>query len=427
MRIAHVTSWYVPGLGYEENYLPFAQAKAGHEVALVTAKLAPREVRRSIKPPEGLSKRQFQSARTEEGTVLIRRLPCTPEYHGQILLPGLGQALRQIRPDVVYSHGSLSPISIQCLLHQPRLGYRLFIDDHSHQFNLGPMGLLGSAYAKSVALLYQRYDAKVAGFLPVTPAAKETLLSILGLSKEKILPASLGVDAGTFAPSKQKRNQFRKTFGLDSKDILIITAGKFGPRKKFEMLIAAFSKLQSGTQNLKLMIVGDGSSSYSSSLRRTCAALEMTDRVFFPGFVSHDRLADFYNGADIGAWPGSHSITVLEAFSTGLPCVLPASEPAYHDIFSYGNACLPFARDDTRGLGLALGMLANNPTSRQEISIKARRLVDERFSWNVVADRLLNLYRGLGPVKLLPPKSQIADPCGESPRASRKKDRKDDE
>ena len=30
-------------------------------------------------------------------------------------------------------------------------------------------------------------------------------------------------------------------------------------------------------------------------------------------FVSHDRLADFYNAADIGVWPGKLGITIIEA------------------------------------------------------------------------------------------------------------------
>lgn len=122
LRIAHVFSWYVPGLGYEENYLPFAQEEEGHEVALFTSKALPGVLR--LSRPDQADTIGFDDHKSEgrERAVLVRRLRSSPEIRGQIVLLGLGESLRRFRPDVVHVHGSTAPMSVQCLLLQRRLG-----------------------------------------------------------------------------------------------------------------------------------------------------------------------------------------------------------------------------------------------------------------------------------------------------------------
>src|SRR5437667_674005 len=135
MRIAHVVSWYVPGLGYEENYLPMEQAAAGNQVLVITSNRLPSTLL-DVSSVEEL----FPGGRTMAGTyhdngVSIRRLESTPELFGQEVFPGLHRVLKEFKPDIVHAHGALAPISLQTLLLRGRLRYKLVIDDHSHASN----------------------------------------------------------------------------------------------------------------------------------------------------------------------------------------------------------------------------------------------------------------------------------------------------
>src|SRR5205809_5521560 len=132
MRIAHVTTWYVPGLGYEENCLPHEQAKLGHDVIVLTSDRVPRLLMET-----GHFNQLYPSGRLGIGDsvdrgVRIARLASTPETHGQLLLHGLARRLLAFRPDIVHCHGALTPSTLACLVSQPVMGYGLFIDDHSH-------------------------------------------------------------------------------------------------------------------------------------------------------------------------------------------------------------------------------------------------------------------------------------------------------
>jgi len=37
MKIVHLMSWYMPNMGYQENYLPAEQKKLGHDVEIITS------------------------------------------------------------------------------------------------------------------------------------------------------------------------------------------------------------------------------------------------------------------------------------------------------------------------------------------------------------------------------------------------------
>jgi len=48
VRILHVTQYFLPWLGYQEYYLAREQARAGHEVMVLTSATLPGETTRSL-------------------------------------------------------------------------------------------------------------------------------------------------------------------------------------------------------------------------------------------------------------------------------------------------------------------------------------------------------------------------------------------
>lgn len=240
-------------------------------------------------------------------------------------------------------------------------------------------------------LLYRTHDSSVSAFLPVTPAAQHALIDTLGIPERKVIQVTLGVDVSAFAPNQEGRMWARGQLGLSDSDRVILTAGKVAGDKRLEFLIDAFAHVRRAEVNVRLVIAGNGNSRYLQSLQRLTVERGVEDSVLFTGFIPHDRLPGLYNSADVGVWPGAHSITVLEALATALPCVLPAAEPAYREVIE-SDACVTFQANSSSDLARCLRQLIVDRTLRTSISTRARRFAEERLSWNVVARRILALY-----------------------------------
>jgi len=398
LRIAHVIGFYTPGLGYEENCLPFEQAKRGHDVCIFTSR---RSALRNVfgwLSDTGQSQSPQKNPTDHDDAVEIIRLSSTPPLYGQVLLRGLRPALRKFEPDVVHSHGGLSPHSMQCVLHAKSLGYSLFIDDHSHELNLHAETGVRAAYVGLVAALYRAFGNRVKAFLPVTPSAANILRERLGIPPHKLVVIGLGADDQLFAPSGEQRRARRQELGLRDKDIAIVSTGKLTPAKEVGILVEAVSMIKNSLNPIRLILAGHIAESYRVELTRLADRLGVGEGLVFLPFVPHAELPSFYNAADVGVWPGAHTITALEALSTGLPCALPLCDNAYEAIRDW-KAALGFTRGDPKSLADAITTLVHDSDLRSKMSKSARELVESKLSWKVICEHTLQVYRGGVPAR----------------------------
>ncbi|OLE74420.1 hypothetical protein AUG19_08745 [archaeon 13_1_20CM_2_54_9] len=391
MRIVHVIGHYIPRLGYEENCLPEAQAKAGNEVVLVTSNRLPPDFAQ-FSQQEKDSASDNDSPESGQGMVEVIRLPSTPSVSGIIVLNGLGRTLRNLSPDVVHVHGALSLCAIQCLLYQKRTRYGLIVDDHSHSRNVHIDTAYKRAYVRAAITAYRICDRSVGAFVPVTPAASVFLETQLGISRSRIRQGALGADPRVFMPSSSDRANCRMDLGLSPDDVLIVTTGKFSENKNLETLVQSFAQVSARHDHARLMLAGSGQSGFMNQLTRQIVDLDLAERVTVRRLIPHDALARFYNGADIGVWPGAHTITVLEAMSTGLPCVLPIEELGYKSVVESG-ACMGFKSDQINSLTASIEALIVSPELRTKLSARARELIEQSLSWDRIARDLTDVYR----------------------------------
>ena len=107
-----------------------------------------------------------------------------------------------------------------------------------------------------------------------------------------------------------------------------------------------------------------------------------------------DRLAALA-AADMLALPAVGEglpMVVLEAMAAGLPVIV---SPGCHlpEVAQYGAGLEVEA--DAKPLADALNQLLSDKTARQQMAQAARRLVQERFTWDNVALQLEQLYETL--------------------------------
>jgi glycosyltransferase involved in cell wall biosynthesis len=186
-----------------------------------------------------------------------------------------------------------------------------------------------------------------------------------------------GVDGGFFG--------FRGPAGRRDE---ILFVGRLAVRKGLSRLLAAFRALGPGVC-LRLVIAGEGP--LEGRLRARAAALGIADRVDFLGFLDRPALRARLQAAAVFVCPSDYEgfpLTLLEAMACGAPVVSTRSGPLAEP------ARFPVLLVDADAEALADGIVGvlSRPAEAAERALAARRLVEERHSWERVVDALEEAY-----------------------------------
>ncbi|MEM6530197.1 MAG: glycosyltransferase, partial [Chloroflexota bacterium] len=231
----------------------------------------------------------------------------------------------------------------------------------------------------------RRFDAVIALAEPERDDAQMLWGRSGAHSRHEIVPN--GVDRALFEqlPSPQ---DFRARYGLCDKKVILFM-GRLHPRKGVDVLARAFMQMEN--PDTRLLIVGP-----DEGLLTTLQYLAAQDaRIVLTGFLDgDDRLAAFA-AADVFALPAIGEglpMAVLEAMAAGLPviispgCNLP--EVAVH------GAGIEVAVDVV-SLHDAMQYLLTDEHAAAGMSVAARQLVKQQFTWSAVAAQLDDIYTAL--------------------------------
>lgn len=390
MRIVHVMGYYQPGLGYQENWLPFEQQKLGHDVAIVCAdryypmadyaRTLGRLVGDRLSPGVGVA--------VERG-VEIHRLPALRESvgHAQIALRGLPARVRRLRPDVVHLHGVTTPTTLQVVFSTVRT--KLVADSHTCTSNLEPFHWRKRLYYGVYEVALGRViAARVARFLAVCDDARDVLVDHCGIPPSKVFVNALGADATSLRPEPGLRAAGRAALEVGPDERVIVYAGKFTPTKDLPVLLDAVGRLDP-RPGLVLALVGNGPPELEASLRARAAGLGA--RVVFRDLYPHERLPELYNAADLGVWPGDPSNTIQEAVMCGLPVVTPANRITNHVIA--GGSGADFPRGDAAALAGVLQRMLSDPERLRAMRTLVRAHAEAHLTWRAIAAESIEHYR----------------------------------
>lgn len=392
MKIAHVINYFQPKLGYQEFYLAKEQQKIGHEVCVIASDRYAPFPNYSETVGKVLGDRYVgQGTFIEEGLTVIR-LPLIFEFASNVFLLGLKKVLAIFHPDVVHAHGVTSPITLETIILKDLLQYKLFFDCHADYLNQSKSllrWLIFNLIAKNPfhRYLYRRAD----GYIAVAESSHIWLSKELGIPYDKIEVIPLGADSNLFSPNVSKRRIMRDKLGVSKDDVLIVYAGKIVPEKDIEVLLEASGPLINKHRNVKILLIGSGPKEYTTKLRQIMEKYKITKNVLYYPFQHKTVLPNFYNAGDIGVWPGSDSITILEAIATGLPVIIPRSYRNLHYI-EYRNG-FNFTRGNSKELKNCLEILIVDEELREKMSLKSYKLVEEKLNWNVITKQTVDLYQ----------------------------------
>lgn len=177
--------------------------------------------------------------------------------------------------------------------------------------------------------------------------------------------------------------------------IVAVAVGALEPVKRFDRFIRALAKARQSEPALRGWIVGAGPE--RSALERTAKESDPTgDGILFLG--ERSDVPALLKKAHMLVLCSDHEgfpNVVMEAMAARLPVIATPAGDCGALVDEGVTGCLvPF--DDVSAMAARMVQLAAQPAIRERFGAEARRIVEERYSYSTLADRLLALYRKVG-------------------------------
>tara|TARA_Y100000385_G_scaffold65232_1_gene64579 strand:- start:25049 stop:26197 length:1149 start_codon:yes stop_codon:yes gene_type:complete len=185
------------------------------------------------------------------------------------------------------------------------------------------------------------------------------------------------IDFNKFNLAKEKFENFTFVF-----------IGELIPRKRVNILIAAFEQLWQKNENIQLNIIGDGP--LLPSLKKQARSLGSSSMVRFTGRLNQEDVASHLGKCHCLVLPSdteTFGIVLAEALASGVPFI--STRSGVTEKWFKNQACL-FIGQTTQDLLHALYNMMQNQASLDPKEI--RRFAKAQFSSEVVIERYKELY-----------------------------------
>jgi len=206
--------------------------------------------------------------------------------------------------------------------------------------------------------------------------------------KIELIPG--GVDTQTFKPAAD-RKRVREKLGLPADKILLLTVRNLRPRMGLSNLITAISLCGPLRSKLHLIIAGSGQ--LSEKLKKQSEKMGLSNEIIFPGRISEENLATYYQAADVFILPTrkleGFGLATLEALASGLPVIGTPVGATPEIINQFGKEWLS---EDSSANSLAqkiierVNWIIAHPQKYHFLRQYLQTTVDQKYGWpNIIS------------------------------------------
>lgn len=317
MNIVHLclSGTITDGWSYQENLLAKFHRRLGHVVTIITSEWVYSSDGRIHQSPQ---KDYFLN----DGTHVIRLcISNRASFRSKRKKYGkLFETLQKISPEILFIHGcQFRDISTIVKYLRSHTNVITYVDNHADFSNSATNWLSKNILHK---IIWRYYAHKINPFVKkwygVLPARVDFLKDVYELPADKIDFLPMGVDDDFVKKYSgfETRSSYRKKYGIDDDDCVIVTGGKIDFAKKQTLLLMdAINQIEN--PKLKLIVFGSVVPELKSEIERLCS-----DKVKFIGWLSSEDSYPHFAMADLVVFPGRHSVYWEQVAGMGIPMIV---------------------------------------------------------------------------------------------------------
>ena len=373
MRVALCTDYFYPSIGGVQSHvagLASELERRGHEVAILAKQL-------KTNFPNG-------SLRISHDRIIyiepIFPLPI-------IIVPpkpaDVREVIRREGFEIVHAHHAFTPISLFSISAAENLRIPSILTNHT--IFLASNAKYVWVPASYILYPYRRYINKACLITAVSRAAAKFIEHFAEDKKIVVVPNGVNVELFESVEKNIQPNLSEKP--------IILYVGRLSYRKGLQVLVRAMPFILKEIPNAHLLIAGKGY--MESFIRRLIKSLNLEGNVTMLGFIPDEKLPELYASSRLFVMPSlyceSFGITLLEAMASVRP-VIASNVGGIPEVVKDGVTGLLFRRGDAEDLADKVIMVLSDRSLAQSLASNAKEIVKEKYSWQVIADKMEDLY-----------------------------------
>jgi glycosyltransferase involved in cell wall biosynthesis len=257
---------------------------------------------------------------------------------------------------------------------------------------LDPLPLRRSNWKKQIALAaYERKNLRRASCLHALSMRERDNYRDFGLRNPvAVIPNGISEE---WIDAAADPEGFKDRFGISRDSKMMLFLSRITPIKGLPMLVEAAASLHAELRGWTVVIAGMDELDHEREVRSLVDRMDLADRFLFTGPLFGQDKRDAYAAADLFVLP-SHSeaapVAVLEALGAGVPVLTTTASP-WEEIQSSGCGWRVDPSADAISTALE-DALRRTPEVLAKQGAAGRNLVRERYTWQGIAPRTLELY-----------------------------------
>ena len=187
--------------------------------------------------------------------------------------------------------------------------------------------------------------------------------------------------------TKVELEGFKRENGLIGKEILLL-CGVLREKVRLQQLLTALSNSRFANRPIVLVVIGDGA--FKETWMNLSSTLKVDSKVIWVSATRDQmRLAPWFLSADIFVYPGAIGLSILHAYSYGLPVIthnnIRNQGPEY-EVMEDGLTGLIFKENDVIDLAEKVEYLLDHADERKKMGRYAQGLAFTKYSMSAMID-----------------------------------------
>ena len=308
-----------------------------------------------------------------------------------------------MKTDIIHAHNGLPGLAAILVSKVRRIPF--VFTSHTPYLSVGHQifseGTMLKKRFDDLQVILEKFCAGKASFtIVVSKTVRDGLVSI-GVSKDRIFLVPNGVDTRKFKEDFEEATRVRQKFQL-GKNKVVLYVGRIVRYKGLDYLVDSAPKIAGRHPDVRFVIAGPVSyyqtgalTPYYRELREKIELRQLSEFFVFTGTVDEKDLLGLYSACDMLVLPSfseAFGMVLAEAMSCGKP-VIGNRIGGIVDVINDGKNGYLVSPAQPEEIASKINYLLERPVERKRMGRTARKHVEEMFDWNILAARIIEIYR----------------------------------